>query len=423
MRELRVEDALMYLDQVKVVFGDRPQVYNEFLEIMKNFKSMRIDTPGVIRRVSTLFQGNKELVLGFNTFLPDGFKIEIPLDGSGAFFRVPGTPGIQYIHPPNENIQQDQNGHQHGNGAAPQQQQHMHQMNMHDQSHPTMTQQQGQGPPGLRQNQQEANSDGMGGQAGLMSWKQHEHHGNMQMHPSNNGPQGQPQDMTTAPGGPGFFPPQQRHQQPPMYPGHLMERQPPQQQQQQLQQQQQQQGGGPPVEFDHAINYVTTIKKRFASAPDIYKKFLEILHTYQKEQRGIKEVLDEVSVLFADHPDLLKDFTYFLPDAVQEQAKLQLQEAVRIAEERKRQLDAQNQFAMSRDYEYESQRSMAQAQKYEDNVSRQVSTASAASFSANDGSSIPFGGTIGRSDEREREICRSTVYGFASFEPQRPPRK
>jgi hypothetical protein len=66
---------------------------------------------------------------------------------------------------------------------------------------------------------------------------------------------------------------------------------------------------------------------------------------------------------------------------------------------------------------------MAQAQTYEDNVSRQVSAASAASFSANDGSSIPFGGTIGRSDEREREICRSTVYGFASFEPQRPPRK
>ena len=66
-----------------------------------------------------------------------------------------------------------------------------------------------------------------------------------------------------------------------------------------------------PAEFDHAINYVTTIKKRFANEPDTYKKFLEILHTYQKEQRGIKEVLDEVSILFADHPDLLKDFTYF----------------------------------------------------------------------------------------------------------------
>ncbi|GMH49596.1 hypothetical protein TL16_g00562, partial [Triparma laevis f. inornata] len=154
MRELRVEDALQYLDQVKMEFGDRPHIYNEFLDIMKNFKSQQIDTPGVIRSVSNLFMGNKKLVLGFNTFLPEGYKIELPLA---------------------------------------------------------------------------------------------------------NQPTGQP------------------------------------------------------VEFDHAINYVTTIKKRFANEPETYKAFLEILHTYQKEQRGIKEVLDEVSNLFADHPDLLKEFTYFLP--------------------------------------------------------------------------------------------------------------
>ena len=89
-----------------------------------------------------------------------------------------------------------------------------------------------------------------------------------------------------------------------------------------------------PVEFDHAINYVTTIKKRFAAHPEIYRKFLEILHTYQKEQRGIKEVLDEVSLLFADHADLLKEFTYFLPDQVQAQAKAQLDVAAKKAEER-----------------------------------------------------------------------------------------
>ena len=46
---------------------------------------------------------------------------------------------------------------------------------------------------------------------------------------------------------------------------------------------------------------------------------MKILHTYQKEQKGIKEVLEQVSQLFADHPDLLMEFTYFLPDAVQEQ--------------------------------------------------------------------------------------------------------
>ena len=45
-RELKVEDALLYLDQVKVEFADKPQVYNEFLEIMKNFKAQSINTPG-----------------------------------------------------------------------------------------------------------------------------------------------------------------------------------------------------------------------------------------------------------------------------------------------------------------------------------------------------------------------------------------
>jgi hypothetical protein len=58
------------------------------------------------------------------------------------------------------------------------------------------------------------------------------------------------------------------------------------------------------------------------------------LHTYQKEQQGIKEVLERVSTLFADHPDLLKEFTFFLPDCVQEQAKERLHRAAAESEAR-----------------------------------------------------------------------------------------
>lgn len=89
----RSQDALSYLDQVKVQFVDHPDVYNRFLDIMKDFKSgayvsvstsdssevltrYSIDTPGVIERVSTLFAGNPELIQGFNTFLPPGYRIE-----------------------------------------------------------------------------------------------------------------------------------------------------------------------------------------------------------------------------------------------------------------------------------------------------------------------------------------------------------
>ena len=126
--------------------------------------------------------------------------------------------------------------------------------------------------------------------------------------------------------------------------GHIVSQQ--QQQVLQLEQQKQQQmqtmgesnhqNATRTIEFDHAIMYVTNIKKRFANQPRIYHTFLEILHTYQKEQRGIKEVLEQVSSLFADHPDLLREFTFFLPDAVQEQAKERLSRAAAEAEAKQR---------------------------------------------------------------------------------------
>ena len=38
-RPLNVKDALSYLDAVKMKFTDNVDIYNEFLEIMKEFKS------------------------------------------------------------------------------------------------------------------------------------------------------------------------------------------------------------------------------------------------------------------------------------------------------------------------------------------------------------------------------------------------
>ena len=40
-RMLNVTDALSYLDAVKQVFIDQPTVYNNFLDIMKDFKGQR----------------------------------------------------------------------------------------------------------------------------------------------------------------------------------------------------------------------------------------------------------------------------------------------------------------------------------------------------------------------------------------------
>ncbi|KAJ9564361.1 hypothetical protein OSB04_000327 [Centaurea solstitialis] len=69
------------------------------------------------------------------------------------------------------------------------------------------------------------------------------------------------------------------------------------------------------VEFEEAISFVNKIKKRFQNDDHVYKSFLDILNMYRKEHKGINEVYQEVATLFDDHPDLLDEFTRFLPDA------------------------------------------------------------------------------------------------------------
>ncbi|CAN1322237.1 Paired amphipathic helix protein Sin3-like 2, partial [Linum perenne] len=68
------------------------------------------------------------------------------------------------------------------------------------------------------------------------------------------------------------------------------------------------------VEFEEAMSFVNKIKKRFQNDEHVYKSFLDTLKLYRKEHKDINEVYREVAVLFKDHPDLLDEFTRFLPD-------------------------------------------------------------------------------------------------------------
>lgn len=85
--------------------------------------------------------------------------------------------------------------------------------------------------------------------------------------------------------------------------------------------------------IDFARNHTFTGKINlhfpFPSAYDIQcvlfaysSAFLQVLNTYHMSQQSITEVLEQVSQLFADHADLLMEFTYFLPDTVQDQVRL-----------------------------------------------------------------------------------------------------
>ncbi|KAK8627341.1 hypothetical protein V6N13_134954 [Hibiscus sabdariffa] len=78
-QKLTTNDALAYLKAVKDIFQENREKYDDFLEVMKDFKAQRVDTAGVIARVKELFKGYRDLILGFNTFLPKGYEITLPL--------------------------------------------------------------------------------------------------------------------------------------------------------------------------------------------------------------------------------------------------------------------------------------------------------------------------------------------------------
>ncbi|XP_052006215.1 paired amphipathic helix protein Sin3a-like isoform X2 [Xyrauchen texanus] len=268
-QRLKVEDALSYLDQVKLQFGNQPQVYNDFLDIMKEFKSQSIDTPGVISRVSQLFKGHPDLIMGFNTFLPPGYKIEVQ---TNDLVNVT-TPGqIHHITPHGISVQ---------NLPITKPAQHQTQP-----AAPTST-------------------------AALVI-------------PS----QPTPAKISKPMQSPALTPTSQPN---PSIPSYASPRSPSVQSHTPISSSTA--GSTPlqnnqPVEFNHAINYVNKIKNRFQGQPEVYKSFLEILHTYQKEQRNAKEaggnytpvlteqeVYAQVAQLFKNQEDLLSEFGQFLPDA------------------------------------------------------------------------------------------------------------
>lgn len=82
--------------------------------------------------------------------------------------------------------------------------------------------------------------------------------------------------------------------------------------------------------FVCSFTHLPRPQNRFSSAPEIYKQFLEILQTYQRESKPIQDVYAQVTQLFNTAPDLLEDFKQFLPESA---AHAKQQAAARMAEE------------------------------------------------------------------------------------------
>ncbi|KAI1174309.1 hypothetical protein F4777DRAFT_589308 [Nemania sp. FL0916] len=327
-----LNDALSYLDQVKVQFADQPDVYNRFLDIMKDFKSQSIDTPGVIKRVSELFAGHPTLIQGFNTFLPPGYKIEMGAGNDPNTIRVTTPMGttVQSItsrasqadgaHGPtgpgffnrNSNWQQSQ--------SQPQSQMQPHNSIESPEAQFSVPAANGASMAGAGHRERDVVSfdsagPGLGpgaGAAHLPRSSAHAHthaHGQAHHGPHSSATPGAPAGrnaLTPTPGLPsganGPIGANGANGSSSNNNGSSN------------QQQTNMEKRGP-VEFNHAISYVNKIKNRFQDKPEIYKQFLEILQTYQRESKPIQEVYAQVTSLFSTAPDLLEDFKQFLPES------------------------------------------------------------------------------------------------------------
>ncbi|KAK8008505.1 hypothetical protein PG991_011056 [Apiospora marii] len=328
-----LNDALSYLDQVKVQFADQPDVYNKFLDIMKDFKSQTsvqdhtrklawksttadlfcsIDTPGVINRVSDLFAGHPNLIQGFNTFLPPGYRIECGEGGNPNAIRVTTPMGTTVQQIP---AKRDHGDNSHLSANAPF-------FNNHRpgnwQQQPPQQQQQAPAPVPPPQSQQQtqpqhsiespeatfsvpvSNGPGIFGQGqGPGQTAPFDGPGSAQQQ---RGASQLPQNNSTTPNAPGT-----RNALTPT-PGGQSGTNGSAQNSASMEKR-------GPVEFNHAISYVNKIKNRFQDKPEIYKQFLEILQTYQREQKPIQDVYSQVTSLFNTAPDLLEDFKQFLPES------------------------------------------------------------------------------------------------------------
>ncbi|CAL9216137.1 unnamed protein product [Arabidopsis halleri] len=69
------DDAYAYVRAVRDHFRNDRKKYEDFLAIMKDFKTRKINRADCIRAVLELLNGDRDLITGFNAFLPVWMEI------------------------------------------------------------------------------------------------------------------------------------------------------------------------------------------------------------------------------------------------------------------------------------------------------------------------------------------------------------
>ncbi|OMJ16128.1 Paired amphipathic helix protein pst1 [Smittium culicis] len=252
-KPINVKDAMSYLDLVKYQFRNQPEIYNQFLGIMKDFKSNDIDTPGVIDRVSALFKGHPILIQGFNTFLPPGYLIECSENPYAPVRVTTPSSNPNNYHAP----------------EAPKPPIIYLENSLNPETLPKK--------PFIRP--QPTIDTYLPNPPTIKPIPPRE-----QSIPTKNLTSFESSDLIKSPysqntSGYVIYPPKQN-----------------------------------PLEFNHAISFVNKIKNRFSNDSERYAEFLDILNSYQRDGEPITNVYEKIRILFSNDEDLLEEFKLFLPD-------------------------------------------------------------------------------------------------------------
>ncbi|EFH69604.1 predicted protein [Arabidopsis lyrata subsp. lyrata] len=70
-----IDDAYAYLRTVKSTFHNDRDKYEDFIVIMNNFKARNFTRNACIEEVKDLLKGHRDLISGFNAFLPKCLEI------------------------------------------------------------------------------------------------------------------------------------------------------------------------------------------------------------------------------------------------------------------------------------------------------------------------------------------------------------
>ncbi|RHN44385.1 putative transcription regulator Others family [Medicago truncatula] len=79
-KHCEVKKAKEFLNEVKHRFiqDNRRDKYDDFLKVLKDYKTKRIDDATISKLLNGLFEGHRDLISRLNYFMPDGFKIKLP---------------------------------------------------------------------------------------------------------------------------------------------------------------------------------------------------------------------------------------------------------------------------------------------------------------------------------------------------------